>query len=381
MKKLIAKKWSNEDGVVMLIVLMILMAVSLLGMASLLVVGTDIRISGHYKRSAQAFWAAEAGVQRGLAALNEDREYAGDIAQETLNNSATSSADIAQMSTFLKRVVATGRSGGAIRKVEVIVNVDSVFEAAINAGGDVILDGKPRISTEGVRINGDAYLNLDAGTPELNIYMSEGSTLNAEGHTTNLHRFDKEPMDLSAIKLTDEQWMEMAASAHGDYKFNDDGVFGNGDTNVSFTDLDFDDIEVGPDGHRAIYVDGDVHVSGELSGIGTIIATGKIICEGEFETSNKPTVSMIAKDDVLLNFDTESMSELNGLVYTEGDYELHGKIKFWGVVTAFGSVTIQNPSEFTNNSCPNYWYTYSPAYNIIADPIDVLSWTEITSSS
>ncbi|HPM78525.1 MAG TPA: hypothetical protein PK961_15655 [bacterium] len=380
MKRDIDLREYGQQGMVMLIVLMVLMAVSMLSMASMLVVGTDLKISGHYKRSAQAFWAAEAGVQKALGELRDNRDFVGDLGGDTLSNDAAFTVEVVQLSSYLKRVIASGRIGTSVKRLEVIVNVDSAFESALNAGGDIILDGKPRISSEGVRVNGNAYLNLDAGTPELNLYMPSSSTLTAEGDTTELHRLEKEPMDLSAIRLTDEQWYEIAQSANRNAYYDSDGRFGTGDTNISVTNLDFDDIPEGPDGHRTIFVDGDVHISGELSGIGTIVASGKIICEGDFHANagGTPTVSMIAKDDVLLNFDTEAMSQLNGLVYTEGDYELHGKIKFWGVVTAFGSVTIQNPSEFTNNNCANYWYTYSSAYNVISDPVDILSWTEVT---
>lgn len=369
---------NSEQGMVMLIVVMVMMAVSVLGLASLLVVGTDIRISGNYKQSTQAFWAAEAGVQRALAELRDDREYSGDIGSDGLTNGTTCGAEVTILSPFLKRVVASGHQKRSVRRVEVIVNTDSAFDSVINAGGGVRLEGKPRVSSEGIRANGDVYLALDAGTPELNIHMPQGATLTVEGDDTNLTRSDKEPMDLSAIRLTDLQWQEIASSASGDWYFDDDDRFGTGDTNVTLSNLDFNDVPVGADGQRAIFVDGDVTVNGEISGIGTIIATGKIICTGGFVAADKPTVSFIAQDDVLINFDTNAQSEINGLVYTEGDYELHGKVKFWGVVTAFGSVTIQNPSEFTNNSDPNYWYTYSPAYNVISDPVDVLSWTEIS---
>ncbi|HPQ71193.1 MAG TPA: hypothetical protein PKW95_18855 [bacterium] len=380
MKRVINLKECGQQGMVMLIVLMVLMAVSMLSMASMLVVGTDLKISGHYKRSAQAFWAAEAGVQKALGELRDNRDFVGDLGSDSLSNDATFSVEVVELSSFLKRVIATGRIGSSVKRLEVIVNVDSAFESAINAGGDVILDGKPRISSEGVRVNGNAYLNLDAGTPELNLYMPSSSTLTVDGDTTDLHRLEKEAMDLAAIKLTDEQWYEIAQTANRNSYYDNDGQFGTADTSVTISDLDFDDIPEGPDGHRTIFVDGDVYINGQLSGIGTIVASGKIICEGDFRAnpSTTPTVSMIAKDDVLLNFDTEAMSMLNGLVYTEGDYELHGKIKYWGVVTAFGSVTIQNPSEFTNNNSANYWYTYSSAYNVISDPVDILSWTEMT---
>ena len=376
MKKNIRSLAANERGLVMLIVLMAMMAVSLLGLASLLVVGTDIRISGHYRNSAQAFWAAEAGVQRALGEIRNDRTYLGTLDQASLGNGATSGATVEQLTSLLRRITATGNQGVARRQIEVIVNVDSAFESTINCGGDVILDGKPRISTEGVRVNGDAYLSLDAGTPELNIYMPTGSTLTVDGDASALTRLEKEPMDLNSIRLTDQQWQYLAGTANGDWRFDTDHIFGDTDTNVTFNNLNFNNVPVGPEGQRAIFVDGNVTVNGEISGIGTIVATGKIICTGGF-VANGPTVSLVARDDVLIDFDTNAQSEINGLVYTEGDYELHGKVKFWGVVTAFGSVTVQNPSQFSNNSDPNYWYTYSPAYNIIADAVDIMTWSEL----
>lgn len=367
----------NQQGMVMLIVIMVLMAVSLLGLASVMVVSLDLKIAGYYRASDQAFWAAEAGVQRSLSELRENRTYIGDIEEETLNNNATSSAVVEAFSGFISRIEATGVAGTAVRRIEVLINVDSAFDSAINVGGDLTLVGKPRVSTEGIRLNGDGYVDLDDGTPELNIYQAPGKTMTTPGNNTNLNVVEKEPMDLGAIKLRDDEWRTLAGNAHADYYYDDNGTWGDKDSPRTISNLNFDDIPTGADGNRTIFIDGDVVLNGTISGIGTIVATGKIIGEGDFVTNQDPTISLVAMDDVLLNFDTNSQSSMNGLVYTEGDYELHGKIKFTGVVTAFGSVNIQNPSEFTNNSDPNFWYTYSAAYNIISDPIDVLSWTDL----
>ncbi len=368
---------NREQGMIMVIVLMILMGVSLLGLASLLVVGTDLRITGHYKASAQAFWAAESGLQEAIGTLRTNRSFSGDLNTQSLNNGSNYSVTVDVMSDTLKRVVATGRQGGTVRTIEAIVTSDTAFGAVINLGGDLRLEGKPRVSSEGIRLNGNAYLNLDSGTPDLNIYLPTGSQLNVDGDTGAVHRSDKPAMDLGAIKLSDTSWRQIASSATTAWSFDTDKVYGDRDTNMTFNNLNFDDIPVGPDGNRAIFVDGDVTINGEISGIGTVIATGKVICTGGF-VAKGPTVTFIAKDDVLINFDTNAQSTINGLVYTEGDYELHGKVKFFGVVTAFGSVTVQNPSQFTNNSDPNFWYTYSPAYSIIADSVNVLSWSEVT---
>ncbi|MDP8223364.1 MAG: hypothetical protein P9L99_08400 [Candidatus Lernaella stagnicola] len=375
------RRQDGERGMIMLIVMLVMMGVSLLGLGSLMVVGTDIRIAGQYRNSTQSFWAAEAAVQRALWEMRENRSFTGDVAAEAIGNYTMSSASVERLSENLVRIVAQGRALGARRKIEVIVNVDTVFGAALNVGGDITLEGKPRISTEGVRLNGDAYFDLDAGTPELNVYMPSGATLNAVGDTESLNRIEKEPMDLAAVKLKDEEWRTMANMATGDFFIDNDGTYGNTDTNVTINNLNFDDVTPGPNGDRVIFVDGDLTLNGSIAGTGTLVTTGKIICTGGFVTSGTPTVTMVAQDDVLINFDTNAQSEINGLVYTEGDYELHGKINFTGVVTAFGSVGVQNPSQFTNNSDPNYWYTYSPAYNILTDPIDVLSWTEIEGGS
>lgn len=383
------RRIDDDSGMVMLIVMIVMMSVSLLGLSSLSIVGTDIRIAGQYKKGAQAFWAAEAGVQRALHSLRSNRKYTGFVNAETLTNQTVCEADVQVLSGQLVRVIAEGKAQGAKRRLEVIVNVDSAFDAALNVGGDLNLMGKPRISAEGVRLNGDAYLDLDSGTPTLNLFMPADRTVTATGDVENLTRTEKAPMDLAAIKLKDEDWYDLGDLASGEFVFDNDNSYRNrhrdreqqgalnGDTVMTMNNLDFGDIPPGPNGERVIFVDGDITLNGTIAGTGLIVATGKIICTGGFATNGTPTITLVAKDDVLINFDTNAQSTMNGLVYTEGDYELHGKIKFTGVVTAFGSAGVQNPSEFTNNNDPNFWYTYSPAYNILTDPIDIISWTEI----
>ena len=98
-------------------------------------------------------------VQKALGELRDNRDFIGDLGGDTLSNSATFNVEVIQLSSFLKRVIATGRIGTSVKRLEVIVNVDSAFESAINAGGDVILDGKPRIASEGEQGNGN-----DGGT-------------------------------------------------------------------------------------------------------------------------------------------------------------------------------------------------------------------------
>jgi Tfp pilus assembly protein PilX len=365
---------TGERGMVMLVVLLAMGAVSVLGVAALTVVVGDLRVAGNYRDSAKAFWAAEAGLQGALQTLRQNTAFTGTVTPPVLTNNATASTTVTAVSGTVVRAVAIGHVGLAEKVVEAIITTDSAFTSAINGGGNLIMSGKPRISSQGVRVNGSASLDLDPGTPTINLYLPSNSTLSGSGLSA-VNLVNKPAMDLGAIAMTMSQWQGLAQQAAPSAYYDNDGIFDSQDTNVTFNDLDFSTITPGPSGQRTIFVDGNVTLNGSLSGIGTIVATGSIVGEGGFVSSGA-TVSMISQGDCLLNFDTNAQSSLNGLVYTQGNYELHGKIQFTGIVTAFGSIDIENPSEFTNNSDPNFWFTYSSAYSVLSDPAHILSWAQ-----
>ena len=72
----------NNDGMALLITLLIVMVLSTVGMSSMLVSATDSKIAANYKKQAQAFNLAEAGIQRAVATLRDDVLWRGD---ETTN--------------------------------------------------------------------------------------------------------------------------------------------------------------------------------------------------------------------------------------------------------------------------------------------------------
>ncbi|MCZ7583089.1 MAG: pilus assembly PilX N-terminal domain-containing protein [Deltaproteobacteria bacterium] len=367
-------------GAVMVTVLLITMITMLVGLAAMIVSSTDLKITWNYKRGAQAFYAAESGVQRAIAELREDNDWTDGFAETAQNNGTQYEVAFSSISESLGMISATGRAGASKRRIEVIVNIDSAFDHALNIGGDLVMAGKPKISSEGVRLNGDAYFDWDNGTTPINLYAPTTSTLTyAEGsNELPVNRIDAEPLDIKAARLTDDDWNRLANQAASSYFFDNDGITGSRDVSITINNLDFNDVPPNAEGKRTIYVDGDLTLNGTISGVGTIVSTGKITGTGGFVANGNPTVSFVAKDDVLLNFDTNNQSNLNGLTYTEGDYRMYGKIHYTGVVTSFGGATIQNPSEFTNNNDPAYWYTYSAAYAIVSDPIDILAWQEVT---
>jgi hypothetical protein len=369
---------TNQSGVAAVTVLMILMATVLISMGALMIASTDIKVAGNYRDTAAAFYAAEAGVEHTIARLKGDREWTDGLNDVSLPNGVEYDTTVETLThPYHRKITSVAKAGESYRKLEVIVDVDSVYDHALNAGGDAILIGKPRISPEGIRVNGGIYMDMDAGVTGVNVYLPETTNATIEGvGADGVTVGQKDPMDWISARLSDSQWKQLADMAPPSHYFDIDGVFDSKDTEVTLHNFDCAEIPADENGHRTIFIDGDVHFSGHIYGTCSIISTGTIKAEGNFVACSCAIWSMVAKGDVMLNFDTNYTSPMHGLVYAEGDYELHGKVKFTGTVSVMGNINIQNPSEFTNNSDSDYWFTYSAAYNILSDPIDIISWYE-----
>ncbi len=61
----------NEKGMVLVVVLLLLSALIILGTTTIMQTSTDLKISGNYKSSVQAFYDADAGVQYAIAKMEE----------------------------------------------------------------------------------------------------------------------------------------------------------------------------------------------------------------------------------------------------------------------------------------------------------------------
>jgi Tfp pilus assembly protein PilX len=117
----------NENGFVMVMALLLLLVLTLLGIASIGTTNFETLISGNERLGHTAFYAAEAGVQVGLnqmpdtgpvakAAIGTDAEYACTVEHLGLARNL----DYDQSWSFSRyRVDSTGVSAGAAREVEV----------------------------------------------------------------------------------------------------------------------------------------------------------------------------------------------------------------------------------------------------------------------
>jgi len=67
----IFRQVNNERGMVLVVVLLLLSALIILGTTTIMQTSTDLKISGNYKSSVQAFYDADAGVQYAIAKMEE----------------------------------------------------------------------------------------------------------------------------------------------------------------------------------------------------------------------------------------------------------------------------------------------------------------------
>jgi len=73
----------NERGIVLTVVILLIAVLVLLGTTAIMTISTDLKISGNYKQTEQAFFNAEAGIEEARARLrgtNANANYCGDPA-------------------------------------------------------------------------------------------------------------------------------------------------------------------------------------------------------------------------------------------------------------------------------------------------------------
>lgn len=124
----------DENGIVLIIALLLLLALTLIGLNSVSTSSFDNIISGNQRLANAAFYASEAGIQVGLnqipqttgisrSMIGEDTYYSGQV---TFRGYASGSGH--DQTWLFKRyqVDATGDSFGASRRIEVQVRFGPV---------------------------------------------------------------------------------------------------------------------------------------------------------------------------------------------------------------------------------------------------------------
>lgn len=400
-------KQRENGSVALVIVLAILAATATMALGAGLVGSLDIKLSGNYRDTTASFFAAEGGAHNAISELKNNIDWNAGFSDVSLNNGASYDVTYTQISQFRARINSVGRYNNSEREVEVLINTDEPFAHLINAGQDMTIRGIPFADNEGFRANGHVSLELPPVNlgirPTLNIHSPDPDNLiSTTGDDQNITTEFIPEMDTKALKLAMPEWEEIASAADPSYYFDNDGEFNTKDTNLGPNDLanetfyllgfipipefNCNRLPADADGKRTLFVDGNVNLDGlVLTGNDcTIVATGDITGGGgNFNESvrapllSETEMSLIAMGDIDIDFDTIIHNQMRGLFYAEGDMQISGKFVFEGVMTALGNVNVIGQTDWLSFLWRLYIHQYTSAYNVLFDPVNIISWREI----
>ncbi len=127
----------NEKGVALVVALIMLLVLTLVGIASISSSVYEAKIAGNDRFGTAAFYAAKGGVERGIAQLPVLTSYSGSIGDETYRSGRMdgSQQDLVFLGAMGRpgydvnwefrryQVSATGQSFGAVKEIEVQVSM------------------------------------------------------------------------------------------------------------------------------------------------------------------------------------------------------------------------------------------------------------------
>ena len=359
----------NEKGFVLPVGLMFLAIISILGATAITITTTDLKIGSNYKSSVQAFYLAEAGVNHAQGFLKKNiSDWNNYTAPQTLpisptlttgNHSITiEDPDLASGNNRRKIASSATTSTGASTDIEVVLDPRFFSPFSYAAFGDKWVDmsgGHAYTDSydssvapwtgEGNMQNGDVGTNsidngdLDAGNGSIygdaivgeggdpNIVISSGPHGNITGSETVL------PETFLMPSVTDPG---PGTSV---------GILSS--SNTISTDTRVDSISIASQstitisGDVTLYVDGDIHISGQAKIDIPVGSSLTIYASGTIHMAGQGIVNQNAKPENLIIYGTDDCNN----VHFSGQADFYGAIyapkanfDFSGQADIYGSI-------------------------------------------
>ena len=301
---------NKNKGAVFVLVVFVVLVLVLLGTALVSQSISESRLAKKYSESIQAFWLAEAGINRALDELRLNYYQSGTGLWTTTLDTGEYSVDVVIESQD-RRVIAYGfvpsiAQASAVRRIEVVMNKDippGFYDYALYSAGDIDVNG------DAYNIQGDIIYadDWEVDHPE-NII----GTVTAEPTITPLARFDfQELRDISEIqgniytvspsgKLIDPDTGEEKALPSSFWSpWRDDGIDNDGDGAIDENDEQI----------NIAYIEGDLQLNGNIGSVG-----GFLVVVGDVITDPDDT------QDTTIN----GNGLIDGVIYTRGTFRVNG---------------------------------------------------------
>ncbi|MBN2121121.1 MAG: hypothetical protein JW734_08750 [Candidatus Omnitrophica bacterium] len=271
----------NKRATALIFSLLTLIILGILGGALIFRSVSEKQVADKYIGSSQAFWLAEAGIEKARSQLSLDwfsRSPSGDVTFGKGTYSFVIYTTDNQGLTLPRnrlRIISTGISQGATRKIEVIVEDIPVVEQAVVAVTKVEL--KPGITVHGdVYVDGNAEVQAGANIVTIDDSVSppNPNAYNADLYYTGTTATIDGTVEGNVINTTEE--IPMPTVDFVNVQTNADFVLPGGTTlSGELTD-------------GVYYITGDVTLDGATLNDGSIVSDGKIEIKNGFDHGGPP---------------------------------------------------------------------------------------------
>ncbi|MBA7526168.1 hypothetical protein ES705_18329 [subsurface metagenome] len=379
---------SNQKGIALLTTLIFVFILVTFGVALLTMTGNDIKLSALQRDSTEAFYIAEAGIDKTLWYLNTPEDNGGkgldwrtneyqepypavstDYYQLTVED--TAEQDIIKITS--RGVVSDGNKVYGSRKIEVEAKKAISPSPGLVYNYTIVTEGN--LTLKGIIVNGDVHSNGNISViVDLSVIINGVATASGETNDRGSVNYATQmypKIDFEYYKglVTDPDNPDNAYDGSGNGKY-----YGK-DTSVVFETPNAELVGIN-------FIEGDVDIKADLDIIdgGAIFATGEItiiskpnICRHQTVGYDNP-LAIIAKGDITLG----------GYLHVEGVIQTEGTLKISSSNSSFNGAVIADIGDLDGGSLPGgINISYNPnlsVENIIGTGIEIykiISWEEI----
>jgi len=359
----------NEKGFVLPLGLMFLAIITILGTTAVIVTTTDLKIGSNYKSSVQTFYLAEAGINHAQGFLKQNISDWNDYtASQTLINPTTLSTgnytvtienpDTASGNNRRKIVSTAITSTGASAEIEVVLDPQyfSPFsyaafgdEWAIIRGGNAYTDSYDSSvdpwTKEGNMQNGDVGTNsTDAGKLGVGNGSIYGDAIVGTGGDPNTVITSQKWGKITGSKTVLSEPFLMHSVTDPGHEISIGAISSSQTISV---DTRVDSIKIASQniitisGDVVLYVDGDIHISGQAKIDIPVGSSLTIYASGTTHMAGRSIVNQNAKPENLIVYGTDDCKDVHfsgqtafyGAIYApKADFKLLGQADIFGSI-------------------------------------------------
>jgi len=331
----------NKKGMVLILSFIVIVVLSVLGSAIVSRSIHEANIARRYAETAQAFWIADAGVNRALKEIKNNFAVTGSPLWATTLGNGTYSVDVENKTingVSCKKVTVHGCIPNCtVPNPRAKRSLQTIMEKYIPAN----FYDNAIYSAGGVDLNGNAFIvaNNEAAPDNKAIVYAGDLDVQKPGNITGTTTQDS---TISPLAMLDFQWLlNKSTEQHNVYAY-----VGNKLKNTTTgsqilpTSFWYDEANKIP---NVVYIEGNLTLNGNIGTIG-----GFLVVAG----------------DVLTNPDGEYDATINGngqvqgLIYTRGDFSVNGG---GGGLNVSGGVWTGHEAELNGNANVTYNKTYMDA--------------------